>query len=440
MKKLFTKSLAAMLIAGLLLTPVAMMESEPEIVNIPDEIVSEDYEEDVDSVCDAELNEGDFDLVFEADLQPVAESAEATPLFEGETQQQYDNVTNPELVVSSSTVQRVVFYDNPNLQKLTISNCPNLVEIHFECPQPNLTSLTITDCPNVERMFGPAAALTSLDVSSLANLKYLKVDNNQLTSLDLSKNAKLEYVYCEHNKLTVLDLTGTAIASQVAASDVTDAEDEGNIFQGLVHDGEWWRVTCDRGIDVLPGHVKATPTPDPTPTPTPEPTPEPTPTPEPVISATTKSVKATVTAAPGETIKLDLGENTGKKFKSSNTKIATVDKNGNIKFKKAGKVKITYKVGNKTRTVTLTVKDPTIPTYVQLNPETTAVKKGDSVTLTPVIADGTKSTFTWSASNKKVATVNKYGVVKFKKAGKVTITCTAKRGGKKAKVTFTVSK
>lgn len=43
----------------------------------------------------------------------------------------------------------------------------------------------------------------------------------------------------------------------------------------------------------------------------------------------------------------------------------------------------------------------------------------------------------WKSSNMKVATVIN-GVVTFKKKGSVTITCTAMRGKKKAKIKFNV--
>lgn len=47
----------------------------------------------------------------------------------------------------------------------------------------------------------------------------------------------------------------------------------------------------------------------------------------------------------------------------------------------------------------------------------------------------------WKSSNKKIATVNKSGKVTAKKAGKVTITATAKDGSKKkASVKITVKK
>ena len=158
-----------------------------------------------------------------------------------------------------------------------------------------------------------------------------------------------------------------------------------------------------------------------------------------VITATS-STRTSVSAAPGSVYRLDLGGQAGTKFKSSNRKVATVDQNGNVTFKKPGKVKITFKVGKKKRTVTLKVTDPTIPTSVSLAPVNTAVKKGDVVTLTPSVPENANpGGYKWKSSNKKVATV-KNGVVTFKKPGKVTITCTAKRGKKKARVKFRVSK
>ena len=183
----------------------------------------------------------------------------------------------------------------------------------------------------------------------------------------------------------------------------------------------------------------------PTPTPTPTPTPAPVvaapaaAAPQVVIPATKTNNRTTVTVTPGTVAPLNLGGATATGFKSSNRKVATVDKNGNVTFKKAGKVRITMKVGRKKRTVTLVVKDATIPGSVSFSPVSTAVKKGNVVTLTPVIPANTHTGYTWKSSNRKVATVRN-GVVTFKKAGRVTITATATRGKKKARVTFKVSK
>lgn len=160
----------------------------------------------------------------------------------------------------------------------------------------------------------------------------------------------------------------------------------------------------------------------------------------PTIPAVARAGKAAVSAAPGAVYQLNLGGVTGKGFKSSKKKVATVSRDGLVTVKGAGKTRITFKVGKKKRTVTLTVKDPTVPTGVALSAPATAVKKGDVITLTPSLTPaGTSSPIQWKSSNKKVATVSN-GVVTFKKAGKVTITATAKRGKKRAKVTFRVSK
>ncbi len=142
-----------------------------------------------------------------------------------------------------------------------------------------------------------------------------------------------------------------------------------------------------------------------------------------------------------QTIRLNLGNLSARSFKSSNKKVASVDRNGIVTTKKAGKAKITITLGKKTKIkLKLTVIDPTIPTSVSLAPVNTAVKKGDVVTLTPGVPENANpGGYKWKSSNKKVATV-KNGVVTFKKPGKVTITCTAKRGKKKARVKFRVSK
>ena len=143
----------------------------------------------------------------------------------------------------------------------------------------------------------------------------------------------------------------------------------------------------------------------------------------------------------GSVFKLNLGSLSARSFKSSKKRVATVDRNGVVTAKNAGKTRITIALDKKTKIkLTLTVIDPTIPKSISLNMSgTNAVKKGDTVTLTPVIPEGANTTYKWKSSNKKVATV-KNGVVTFKKPGRVTITCTAVRGKKKAKVRFRVSK
>ena len=67
----------------------------------------------------------------------------------------------------------------------------------------------------------------------------------------------------------------------------------------------------------------------------------------------------------------------------------------------------------------------------------TGQRKTLKVKITP--SNATNKKIKWKSSNRKVATVVN-GVVTFKKKGKVTITATAVRGKKKAKVKFKVAK
>lgn len=113
-------------------------------------------------------------------------------------------------------------------------------------------------------------------------------------------------------------------------------------------------------------------------------------------------------------------------YKSSNTKVATVDRYGKVTAKAVGKVTITATVQNKKYTCTVYVCDPKISGK-------SSVKKGQKTTLTITNGHGTTK---WTSSNKKIATVTSKGVVKGIKKGKVTIT--AKNNGKTIKKTITV--
>ncbi|MBR2700042.1 MAG: Ig-like domain-containing protein [Clostridia bacterium] len=146
-------------------------------------------------------------------------------------------------------------------------------------------------------------------------------------------------------------------------------------------------------------------------------------------------------AVVGSVYQIDLGGKAGKGFKSSNKKVASVTSGGLVTPKKPGKVRITFKVGRKKRTVTLTVTDPTVPKRVTLTASGPLTgKKGGTVRLTATLPEGTTSAIRWKSSNRKVATVKADGLVTFKKPGKAIITATCVRGGKKAKVKVRVSR
>ena len=117
------------------------------------------------------------------------------------------------------------------------------------------------------------------------------------------------------------------------------------------------------------------------------------------------------------TVKATLAGVSSVTYKSSNTKIATVNsKTGAVKGLKAGTVTITATSGKLKATYKLTVKNPTFT----LTKSSATIAKGKTTTIrskaTPV------STVTYTSSNRKVATVTSKGVVKGIKKGKATIT------------------
>ena len=117
------------------------------------------------------------------------------------------------------------------------------------------------------------------------------------------------------------------------------------------------------------------------------------------------------------TVKATLAGVSSVTYKSSNTKIATVNsKTGAVKGLKAGTVTITATSGKLKATYKLTVKNPTFT----LTKSSATIAKGKTTTIrskaTPV------STVTYTSSNKKVATVTGKGVVKGISKGKATIT------------------
>lgn len=117
------------------------------------------------------------------------------------------------------------------------------------------------------------------------------------------------------------------------------------------------------------------------------------------------------------TVKATLAGVSSVTYKSSNTKIATVNsKTGTVKGIKAGTVTITATSGKLKATYKLTVKNPTF----SLTKSSATIKKGKTTTIKSKAAPAGKVTYT--SSNRKVATVTSKGVVKGIKKGKATIT------------------
>jgi len=131
-------------------------------------------------------------------------------------------------------------------------------------------------------------------------------------------------------------------------------------------------------------------------------------------------------------------------WKSSNTKVATVDTNGKVTAVKAGKADITVTTedGGYTAKCVVTVTAKIIPvTSVKLSATTASIVEGANQTLTATVVPSNASNkkVTWKSSDTKIATVDANGKVTAVKAGKADITVTTEDGGYTAKCVVTVT-
>ena len=115
-------------------------------------------------------------------------------------------------------------------------------------------------------------------------------------------------------------------------------------------------------------------------------------------------------------------------WSSSNTRVATVDGNGKVTAKQVGTATITVKTANgKTASCNVTVQ--AVPTSVSLNKTSLTLDVSKSYTLAKTVSPSNAVTsYTWSSSNTRVATVDSNGKVTAKKAGTATITVKTSNG------------
>ena len=159
--------------------------------------------------------------------------------------------------------------------------------------------------------------------------------------------------------------------------------------------------------------------------------------------------KTTLNLNPGKegtltaTITPDNATNQNVTWKSSDTKVATVD-NGLVTAVAEGTATITVTTedGSKTARCTVTVTTATVPvTGVTLDPTSLTLDVNQTATLTATItpSNATNQNVTWTSDNPSVATVSG-GVVTAVAPGEATITATTADGGFAATCTVTVNK
>ena len=120
------------------------------------------------------------------------------------------------------------------------------------------------------------------------------------------------------------------------------------------------------------------------------------------------------------------------KYRSSNNKIAKVNKSGVVTAVKPGTVKITTKYRGKSKTIKVTIKKAKL----SLNKKTIELSTGQKFTLKAFANKSgiSNKNITWASSNSNVASINKNGTIATKKNGTTTISCKTTIGKVSAKV------
>ncbi|MCR4671538.1 MAG: S-layer homology domain-containing protein [Saccharofermentans sp.] len=240
----------------------------------------------------------------------------------------------------------VVSYSN-QLTDLNISNCKKLTNI--ACFSNKLSSLTVSQCPRLTSLTCYSNRLSSLDLSKNTDLETLYCDENKLQTLDLRNNHSLKLVdcyvnsisslklgnspylrklYCMGNKISEIDISGCPLLLKAYKEGVKE-----NSYLGLI--GEIYHVYDGKNENIL-GFDEGTKLVK-------------------EISLSINKKEANVICGKNLTLKATTNSTNTISWKSSDTKIATVDSTGKITGKQAGKVTITATVSGKSAKCTVTV-------------------------------------------------------------------------------------
>lgn len=120
------------------------------------------------------------------------------------------------------------------------------------------------------------------------------------------------------------------------------------------------------------------------------------------------------------------------KYKSSNSKIAKVNKNGVVTAVRPGTVKITAKYKGKSRTTKIAIKKAKL----SLNKKTIELSRGQKFTLKAFANKSgiSNKSIKWTSSNNSIVSVNKNGILITKKNGTTTISCKTSIGKVSARI------
>ena len=325
------------------------------------------------------------------------------------------------LDVSKNTALKVLScYDN-GLTTLDLSKNTKLLSLY--CGANDLGSLDVSKNTALVTLFCVKNSLKTLDISKNTALKNLRCHNNELTKLDLSKNKKLVCLWCNDNKLTRIDVSSAPTLKALVEAGDPDYTTGDNPKYGWWNTDQTEYIYMDKSVKVVTnggGTVS-------------------------VSSIKLNKTKATLTRTAAKkkpTLQLTAtvgpadADDLSVEWSSSDPKVAKVSQKGKVTALKPGTVVITCtaKDGSGVKaTCKITVKDKLV-SKITLNKTKASIKKGKTLELsvkTIKPAEAVNQQVEWTTSDKKIATVDKNGVVTAKKKGTCVITCTAKDSGKK---------
>jgi len=266
-------------------------------------------------------------------------------------------------------VEELSVTNNDNLKKLDLSGNPNLEKLQCSNNK-SLTSLDLSKNTKLVELECNYNKLKTLDLSKNKELVLADCRGNELSSLDVSNNTKLEFLTCIFNNITSLDISKNkdlgmlaVFGNKIKKLDIMNNPKLMSLCKNFekqngVQEGVEYQFYYDldqlRGLAFDMDTVLVTAKPTPTPTATPKPTAKPTQ--APAVKLTLNKKTANVTCGKSLTLKATLTGATSKiSWKSSNTKIATVDASGKVTSKMAGTVTITATASGKSAKCKVTV-------------------------------------------------------------------------------------
>ncbi|MCR4670688.1 MAG: leucine-rich repeat domain-containing protein, partial [Saccharofermentans sp.] len=264
----------------------------------------------------------------------------------------YKNITDLSGIEYLSELKKLSC-DQVPLSKLDVSKNKKLE--YLVCEETDITKLDLSQNINLKILYCGDNKIEKLDLSKLSKLEYLDCSGNLLETLDVSKNTKLIYLLCFGNKLSSLNLGKiTTLKSLACYGNNLKSIDiaYNSLLVDLYRNTEKSYMSLDGGkkaavhmkvsslvsleVLVYDDGLKITDTLP--------------------VSLTLNKNEANIVCGKTLTLTATLKNSTETKtWKSSDSKVASVDSNGKITAKMAGKATITVTAAGKSAKCVVTV-------------------------------------------------------------------------------------